>query len=39
MNYGKHVEDKGYNVLHLTKYYLKDEKKKIFEDVKKMISE
>lgn len=39
MNYGKHVEDKGYNVLHLTKYYLKDEMKKIFEEVKKMISE
>lgn len=39
MNYGKHVEDKGYNVLHLTKYYLKDEMKKIFEEVKAMISE
>lgn len=39
MNYGKHVEDKGYNVLHLTKYYLKDEMKKIFEEAKKMISE
>lgn len=39
MNYGKNVEDKGYNVLHLTKYYLKDEMKKIFEEVKKMISE
>lgn len=39
MRYGKNVEDKGYNVLHLTKYYLKDEMKKIFEEVKKMISE
>lgn len=32
MNYGKHVEDKGYNVLHLTKYFLKDEMKKILEE-------
>lgn len=29
MNYGKYVEDKGYNVLHLTKYFLRDEMKKI----------
>lgn len=28
MNYGKYVEDKGYNVLHLTKYFLKEEMKK-----------
>lgn len=28
MNYGKYVEDKGYNVLHLTKYFLKKEMKK-----------
>ena len=37
MNYGKHVEDKGYNVLHLTKYFLRDEMKKIFEEVAVMI--
>ena len=37
MNYGKYVEDKGYNVLHLTKYYLKSEMKKIFEEVIEMI--
>ena len=37
MNYGKHVEDKGYNVLHLTKYFLRDEMKKIFEEVAEMI--
>lgn len=33
MEYGAHVEHKGYNVLHLTKYYLKDEMKKILEEV------
>lgn len=32
MRYGAHVEHKGYNVLHLTKYYLKDEFRKIFEE-------
>lgn len=37
MNYGKHVEDKGYNVLHLTKYFLRDEMKKVFEEVAEMI--
>ena len=37
MNYGKYVEDKGYNVLHLTKYYLRSEMKKIFEEVIEMI--
>ena len=37
MNYGKYVEDKGYNVLHLTKYFLRDEMKKIFEEVAEMI--
>lgn len=36
MNYGRYVEDKGYNVLHLTKYYLKDEMKKVFEEVMEM---
>lgn len=33
MNYGKYVEDKGYNVLYLTRYYLRDEMKKILEEV------
>lgn len=37
MNYGKYVENKGYNVLHLTKYYLRSEMKKIFEEVIEMI--
>ena len=37
MNYGKYVEDKGYNVLHLTKYFLRDEMKKIFNEVTEMI--
>ena len=37
MNYGKYVEDKGYNVLHLTKYFLRDEMKKIFEEVAETI--
>ena len=37
MNYGKYVEDKDYNVLHLTKYFLRDEMKKIFEEVAEMI--
>ena len=37
MNYGKYVEEKGYNVLHLTKYYLRSEMKKIFEEVIEMI--
>lgn len=37
MNYGKYVEDKGYNVLHLTKYFLREEMKKIFEEVAEMI--
>ena len=37
MNYGKYVEDKGYNVLHLTRYYLRDEMKKIFKEVTEMI--
>ena len=33
MNYGKYVEDKGYNVLHLSKYYMKDEMRRIFNEV------
>ena len=32
MEYGAHVEHKGYNVLHLTKYYLRDEMKKVLEE-------
>lgn len=38
MNYGRYVEDKGYNVLHLTRFFMQDELKKIvletIEDVK-----
>ena len=33
MNYSKYVEDKGYNVLYLTRYFLRDEMKKILEEV------
>lgn len=33
MKYGAYVEHKGYNVLHLTKYYMKDEMRKILEEV------
>lgn len=33
MNYGRYVEDKGYNVLHLTKYYLRDEMAKVLKEV------
>lgn len=29
MNYGKYVEDKGYNVLYLTQNYLREELKKV----------
>ncbi len=32
MSYGAHVEHKGYNVLHLTKYFLRDELKRILEE-------
>lgn len=32
MRYGAHVEHKGYNVLHLTKYFLRDEMRKILEE-------
>lgn len=39
MEYGKYVEDKGYNVLHLTKYYLRDEMEKIFKEVVERIRE
>lgn len=37
MNYGKYVEDKGYNVLYLTRYYLRDEMKKVFEEAIEII--
>lgn len=37
MSYGRYVEDKGYNVLYLTKHYLRTEMKKIFEEVVEMI--
>lgn len=32
MEYGVHVEQKGYNVLHLTKYFLRDEMRKVLEE-------
>ena len=32
MEYGVHVEHKGYNVLHLTKYFLRDEMRTILEE-------
>lgn len=32
MSYGRYVEDKGYNVLHLTRYFLQDELKKIVQE-------
>ena len=32
MEYGAYVEYKGYNVLHLTKYFLRDEMQKILEE-------
>ena len=32
MEYGVYVEHKGYNVLYLTKYFLRDEMKKILEE-------
>lgn len=32
MEYGKYVEDRGYNVLHLTRYFLKDELEKILKE-------
>lgn len=32
MRYGAHVEHKGFNVLYLTKYFLRDEMRKILEE-------
>lgn len=39
MSYAKHVEDKGYNVLYLTRHFLYEEMKKIFENIKEDIME
>ena len=33
MNYGKYVEDKGYNVLYLTQNYLREELKKVINGI------
>lgn len=33
MNYGAHVEHKGYNVLYLTRHYLRKEMSKILKDI------
>lgn len=37
MNYGKYVEDKGYNVLYLTQNYLREELKKVINGIIKDI--
>ncbi|WP_288684382.1 hypothetical protein [uncultured Eubacterium sp.] len=39
MSYAKHVEDKGHNVLYLTRHFLYEEMKKIFENIKEDIME
>lgn len=39
MNYGKYVEDKGYNVLYLTKGFLRDGIKGILQEVLELIKE
>lgn len=39
MVYGKYVEDKGYNVLYLTKQFLHDEMKDIYNMIFKLIKE
>lgn len=33
MNYGKYVEDKGYNVLYLTQNYIREELKKVINGI------
>lgn len=38
MEYGAHVEHKGYNVLHLTKYFLREEMAKILQETVEEIS-
>lgn len=37
MSYGKYVEDKGHNVLYLTRHFLHEEMKKIIENIKEDI--
>lgn len=37
MNYGRHVEDKGYNVLTLTRYYMRGELKRVIEEMIKEV--
>lgn len=37
MNYGIHVEHKGYNVLTLTRYFMQDELKKVIEETIKEV--
>lgn len=37
MNYGKYVEDRGYNVLYLTQNYLREELKKVINGIIKDI--
>lgn len=39
MSYGKYVEDKGYNVLYLTRHFLHEGMKKIFESLKEDLME
>jgi len=38
MDYARYVEDKGYNVLYLTKEYLRDEMKKILQRIVERIN-
>jgi hypothetical protein len=38
MEYGVHVENKGYNVLYLTKYFLREEMEKILKETIEEIS-
>jgi len=37
MNYGRYVEDKGYNVLNTTRYYMRDRLKETIEEVIKSV--
>ena len=39
MSYAKYVEDKGYNVLYLTKNFLHEEIRKLFESIKEDLTE
>jgi hypothetical protein len=36
MDYAKYVEDKGYNVLYLTKYFIQDDMKLIIDELKEL---